>query len=90
MRTMPCAPRSRFTGSPGTVAKSTSPVSAQAGIASAASAALPVGGAKKAKARERRLERQIQSIRWIAEPQTRPSLTLACPRPHRPLTNGVG
>lgn len=35
--------------------------------------------AKKAKARERRLERQIQSIRWIAEPQTRPALTLAFP-----------
>jgi ATPase subunit of ABC transporter with duplicated ATPase domains len=33
--------------------------------------------AKKAKARERRLTRQIQSIRWIAEPQTRPALTLA-------------
>ena len=35
--------------------------------------------AKKAKARERRLERQIQSIRWIAQPQTRPALTLAFP-----------
>jgi ATPase subunit of ABC transporter with duplicated ATPase domains len=35
--------------------------------------------AKKAKARERRLERQIQSIRWIEQPQTRPPLTLAFP-----------
>jgi ATPase subunit of ABC transporter with duplicated ATPase domains len=35
--------------------------------------------AKKAKARERRLERQIQSTRWIAQPQTRPALTLAFP-----------
>ena len=35
--------------------------------------------AKKAKARERRLERQIQSIRWIEQPQTRPALTLAFP-----------
>jgi ATPase subunit of ABC transporter with duplicated ATPase domains len=35
--------------------------------------------AKKAKARERRLERQIQSIRWIERPQTRPALTLAFP-----------
>jgi ATPase subunit of ABC transporter with duplicated ATPase domains len=33
--------------------------------------------AKKAKARERRLERELQSARWIAEPQTRPTLTLA-------------
>jgi len=35
--------------------------------------------AKKAKAREQRLERELQSARWIAEPQTRPSLTLAFP-----------
>jgi ATPase subunit of ABC transporter with duplicated ATPase domains len=35
--------------------------------------------AKKAKAREKRLQRQIDSIRWIAEPQTRPKLALAFP-----------
>ncbi|GAA1985173.1 ribosomal protection-like ABC-F family protein [Catenulispora subtropica] len=35
--------------------------------------------AKKAKAREKRLERQIQSMTWIAEPQTRPALALAFP-----------
>ena len=35
--------------------------------------------AKKAKARERRLMRQMQSMRWIAEPKTRPSLVLAFP-----------
>jgi ATPase subunit of ABC transporter with duplicated ATPase domains len=35
--------------------------------------------AKKAKARERRLERQMASIRWLAEPETRPPLTLAFP-----------
>jgi ATPase subunit of ABC transporter with duplicated ATPase domains len=35
--------------------------------------------ARKAKARERRLERQIQSVRWLAEPRTRPPLTLALP-----------
>ena len=35
--------------------------------------------AKKAKARERRLERQIQSATWLAEPQTRPPLVLAMP-----------
>ncbi|GIG71447.1 ABC transporter ATP-binding protein [Phytomonospora endophytica] len=35
--------------------------------------------AKKAKARERRLMRQMQSVRWIAEPRTRPSLVLAFP-----------
>jgi ATP-binding cassette subfamily F protein 3 len=35
--------------------------------------------AKKAKARERRLRRQMQSARWIAEPRTRPPLTLAFP-----------
>ncbi|BCJ69089.1 ABC-F family ATP-binding cassette domain-containing protein [Polymorphospora rubra] len=33
--------------------------------------------AKKAKARERRLRRQMASIRWIAQPQTRPRLALA-------------
>jgi ATPase subunit of ABC transporter with duplicated ATPase domains len=33
--------------------------------------------AKKAKARERRLERELRSARWIAEPQTRPTLSLA-------------
>ena len=35
--------------------------------------------AKKAKARERRLRRQMESVRWIAEPRTRPPLTLAFP-----------
>ena len=35
--------------------------------------------AKKAKARERRLERQIASVRWIEQPQTRPSLVLGFP-----------
>jgi ATP-binding cassette subfamily F protein 3 len=35
--------------------------------------------AKKAKARERRLRRQMDSVRWIAEPQTRPPLALAFP-----------
>jgi ATPase subunit of ABC transporter with duplicated ATPase domains len=35
--------------------------------------------AKKAKARERRLHRQMASVRWIARPQTRPPLTLAFP-----------
>ncbi|GAA0807389.1 ABC-F family ATP-binding cassette domain-containing protein [Spirilliplanes yamanashiensis] len=35
--------------------------------------------AKKAKVRERRLERQIRSLRWIAEPRSRPALTLAFP-----------
>jgi ATPase subunit of ABC transporter with duplicated ATPase domains len=33
--------------------------------------------ARKAKARERRLQRQLRSARWLAEPRTRPSLTLA-------------
>jgi ATPase subunit of ABC transporter with duplicated ATPase domains len=37
--------------------------------------------AKKAKARERRLTRQLTSARWIAEPTTRPPLTLAFPSP---------
>jgi ATPase subunit of ABC transporter with duplicated ATPase domains len=35
--------------------------------------------AKKAKARERRLERQIQSVRWLAAPQTRPPLVVTLP-----------
>lgn len=35
--------------------------------------------AAKAKARERRLRRQMESVRWIAEPRTRPPLTLAFP-----------
>jgi ATPase subunit of ABC transporter with duplicated ATPase domains len=35
--------------------------------------------AKKAKARERRLARQLRSARWLAEPQTRPALALAFP-----------
>jgi ATPase subunit of ABC transporter with duplicated ATPase domains len=43
--------------------------------------------AKKAKARERRLERQLASARWIEQPQTRPKLVLAFPEesdPHEP------
>ncbi|HEX6873414.1 MAG TPA: ATP-binding cassette domain-containing protein, partial [Micromonosporaceae bacterium] len=35
--------------------------------------------ARKAKARERRLHRQLQSIRWLAAPETRPPLALAFP-----------
>ena len=35
--------------------------------------------AKKAKVRERRLERHMQAARWLAEPQTRPPLALAFP-----------
>ena len=35
--------------------------------------------AQKAKVRERRLRRQMESARWIAEPRTRPPLTLAFP-----------
>ncbi|MBM2616191.1 ABC-F family ATP-binding cassette domain-containing protein [Actinoplanes sp. LDG1-06] len=35
--------------------------------------------ARKAKVRERRLRRQMESVRWIAEPRTRPPLTLAFP-----------
>jgi ATPase subunit of ABC transporter with duplicated ATPase domains len=35
--------------------------------------------AKKAKARERRLRRQMQSLRWIEAPRSRPPLTLAFP-----------
>ncbi|HYN93070.1 MAG TPA: ATP-binding cassette domain-containing protein [Pilimelia sp.] len=36
--------------------------------------------AAKAKARERRLRRQMDSVRWLTEPQTRPPLTLAFPQ----------
>jgi ATPase subunit of ABC transporter with duplicated ATPase domains len=43
--------------------------------------------AKKAKARERRLRRQMDSARWLAEPRSRPSLTLAFGR--RVLLSGV-
>ncbi|GAA2900166.1 ABC transporter [Actinoplanes cyaneus] len=35
--------------------------------------------ARKAKVRERRLRRQMASVTWIAEPRTRPALTLAFP-----------
>jgi ATPase subunit of ABC transporter with duplicated ATPase domains len=35
--------------------------------------------AKKAKVRERRLRRQMESVRWLSEPRTRPPLTLAFP-----------
>ena len=35
--------------------------------------------AKKAKVRERRLRRQMESTKWIAAPRTRPPLTLAFP-----------
>jgi ATPase subunit of ABC transporter with duplicated ATPase domains len=35
--------------------------------------------AKKAKARERRLRRQMMAARWLAEPQTRPPLILTFP-----------
>jgi ATP-binding cassette subfamily F protein 3 len=35
--------------------------------------------ARKAKARERRLRRQMESARWIARPRTRPALALAFP-----------
>jgi ATP-binding cassette subfamily F protein 3 len=35
--------------------------------------------AQKAKARERRLRRQMESTRWIARPRSRPPLTLAFP-----------
>src|SRR5205085_2310194 len=37
--------------------------------------------AKKAKARERRLRRQMLSTAWLAAPETRPTLSLAFPRP---------
>jgi ATPase subunit of ABC transporter with duplicated ATPase domains len=40
--------------------------------------------AKKAKVRERRLRRQMDSVRWIASPQTRPPLTLAFPADESP------
>jgi ATPase subunit of ABC transporter with duplicated ATPase domains len=49
--------------------------------------------AKKAKVRERRLERQIRSLRWLAEPRTRPPLTLAFPDallPQGTLLRGAG
>jgi ATPase subunit of ABC transporter with duplicated ATPase domains len=42
--------------------------------------------AKKAKARERRLSRQLRSARWLAEPQTRPALTLAFPGEPEPIS----
>jgi ATP-binding cassette subfamily F protein 3 len=35
--------------------------------------------ARKAKVRERRLRRRMESTRWIARPRTRPALTLAFP-----------
>jgi len=35
--------------------------------------------ARKAKVRERRLQRQMASVRWIARPRSRPPLTLAFP-----------
>ena len=35
--------------------------------------------ARKAKVRERRLRRQMASVRWIAQPRTRPPLTLSFP-----------
>jgi ATPase subunit of ABC transporter with duplicated ATPase domains len=35
--------------------------------------------ARKAKVRERRLRRQMESVRWIARPRSRPPLTLAFP-----------
>ncbi|SDS94171.1 macrolide transport system ATP-binding/permease protein [Actinoplanes derwentensis] len=35
--------------------------------------------ARKAKVRERRLRRQMASVKWIARPRTRPPLTLAFP-----------
>jgi ATPase subunit of ABC transporter with duplicated ATPase domains len=41
--------------------------------------------ARKAKARERRLRRQLDSARWLAEPRTRPALTLAFPGEPAPL-----
>jgi ATPase subunit of ABC transporter with duplicated ATPase domains len=40
--------------------------------------------AKKAKARHRRLERQMQAARWLAEPATRPPLALAFPDAEAP------
>ncbi|MET0496236.1 MAG: ABC-F family ATP-binding cassette domain-containing protein [Actinoplanes sp.] len=47
--------------------------------------------AAKAKARERRLRRQMESARWIARPRTRPPLTLAFPDdtgPREPVLAG--
>ena len=35
--------------------------------------------AKKAKARQKRLERQMQALTWIAQPETRPKLSLEFP-----------
>ncbi|MDI1464468.1 ABC-F family ATP-binding cassette domain-containing protein [Catellatospora sp. KI3] len=40
--------------------------------------------AKKAKARERRLRRQMDSLRWIDRPETRPVLALAFPQEATP------
>ncbi|MGY0233166.1 ABC-F family ATP-binding cassette domain-containing protein [Longispora urticae] len=40
--------------------------------------------ARKAVVRQRRLTRQLTSARWIAEPSTRPALTLAFPASERP------
>ncbi|MBV1854265.1 ATP-binding cassette domain-containing protein [Catellatospora sp. NEAU-YM18] len=40
--------------------------------------------AKKAKARERRLRRQMESLRWLDQPQTRPVLALAFPQEATP------
>ena len=37
--------------------------------------------ARKALSRERRLEREMRSAAWIADPQTRPTLTLTIPEP---------
>jgi len=39
--------------------------------------------ARKAKVRERRLQRQMASVKWITEPRTRPPLTLAFPADER-------
>jgi ATPase subunit of ABC transporter with duplicated ATPase domains len=40
--------------------------------------------AKKAKVRERRLRRQMESVRWVEQPRTRPPLTLAFPEDGSP------
>ena len=45
--------------------------------------------AKKAKVRERRLRRQMDSVRWIASPRTRPPLTLAFPADESPERDTV-
>ena len=37
--------------------------------------------ARKALSRERRLEREMRSAAWVADPQTRPTLTLTIPEP---------